>query len=134
MYDLSFIDQQYGQPQHTGHHSMVGNMLMAGAAAYLVQDFFGRRQESKQILQQRYQVPMATPADIATKQRTGRWRPEIPVDQLHAVRNVFLYALEYANQHEGLAVSDQGTDVAAGYIIYTLRTLDDDIAVTGARP
>jgi hypothetical protein len=131
---FAFIDQQYAQPHHSGH-SIASDMLMAGAAAYLIGDFFNRRQASKQQLatiQQRYQVPMASPLDVAIRQRTGRWHPQIPVDQLHAVRNVFLYALEYANQHEGLAVSDDGTDVPAGAIIYTLRALDDDIAVTGA--
>ena len=135
MYDLAQVSAMaaqgfpspYQQPQQQ-HSHILRDVLIVGALNWY---FIARPRQIKR----RFTVPLATPDEIETRRRTGRWQPDIRPEDLYPWRARLLWRLAYAEQHDGLVPNDDGrTSCEAGEVVLGLRMIDDDIVATGVQP
>jgi len=124
-------NQFSGSQRHPHQIHFARDMVVAYAVGWIA----GTLWEEYRTRKNRYVIPMGTRREMNTKRRTGRWCPDIAVEDLHAWRDRMLYRMEYARQHDGLVPNDDGlTHSGLGGVIFGLRMIEDDIAITGAQP
>jgi hypothetical protein len=125
-----FSGSQYARPAHPHY---ISDMLIA----YVIGSIAGAIYDEYYASKHRYDVRRVTRKEMRIKQRTGRWLPDIAVEDLYPWRKKLLQRLEYARTHDGLVPNEdyaRPSVVGMGTVILGLRMIDDDIAVTGARP